>query len=50
VGDSAKWDIPRKRKVIVVLQRHVVTDILDQGNVGGMFDFVMLLLETARVT
>jgi hypothetical protein len=32
-----------------VLQERVVTDVLEQGDVGGLFDFEMLL-ETASVT
>lgn len=32
-----------------MLQERVVTDVLEYGDAGGLFDFVMLL-ETASVT
>lgn len=41
MGDEAKWDNPRKRNATIVLQQHVVTEALEQGDVGGLFDFVM---------
>lgn len=35
--------MPRSKKTIVVLQQHVVTEALVQGDVGGLLDFEILL-------
>ena len=43
MGNNVEWDIPRMRKAMVVLQECVVTKTLEYGDVGGLFDFVMLL-------
>ena len=37
--------MPRMSKAIVVLQERVVTEALEYGDVVGLFDFVILLLE-----
>lgn len=41
--NRAKWDMPQKSKVIIVLQQHVFTGALEQGDVGSLFDFEILL-------
>lgn len=46
--NRAKWDIPQKSKAIIVLQQHVFTGALEQGDVGSLFDFEMLLLPAEK--